>query len=333
MSKSKIAAYRASFFVFSLLLCLIILSCEPEHPPFDEYQIVGFTPIDSVAVGKIFSYGNTLYSLYNTNYSYLWANLRTYDLSIPHIPILVAAGEIDNLDPNSYITHADTFLFFWRYSSAYPQHLCIFNLNRLQPVNIETDFIIYSLTCKGNHVFISSDEGLKIWDISSLPHYTEVFGDTFGRWHGRLTIRDTIMFETYSNTFAFWNVKNPAQPQLIAQGDFFLYPSFVEMTQGFVFVFSSGLLYRFQYDFSDSLILDDIYVVDYYFRDYAVSDTIVYFLGYEEIAVIKADDFSAEQTIQNYRSDITFLSLELREDMIYVLTRNKGIIIYERREP
>jgi len=320
-----------------LITCALIVYCTHEHPPFDEYQIVGFTPIDTVTTGKLISYGSTLYALYDPSYTYTWAYLRTYDVSNPYTPTLVSSSNIDNLDPYHYLTHADTFVFFRDYPSPYPQNICVFNLNTRQLVSIETDFHAYSLACKGNHVFISSSDGLKIWDISALPNYTEVFTDTFSRWNGRLALLDTIMLEVYDtwygNAFAFWDITNPEQPQAIAQGDFPLQPYFIEMTHDFVFAFNSGFIYRYSYDFSDSLSLEDIYHLDYYYDDYMVSDTLMYLLRYEQIKIIKANDFSIEWAIRRYRNNIAFLCLELYEDKIYTLTRNKGIIVYERREP
>jgi hypothetical protein len=320
-----------------LITCTLIVHCTHEHPPFDEYQIVGFTPIDTVTTGKLIRYGSTLYALYDPSYTYTWARLRTYDVSNPYTPALVSSSDIDNLDPYDYATNADTFVFFINHPSLYIQNICVFNLNTQQLVSIETDFNINSLACKGNRIFISGSDGLKIWDISALPNYTEVTIDTFSRWYGRLALLDTIMLEVYNtwygNAFAFWNITNPEQPQLIVQGDFLLQPYFIEMTHEFVFAFSSGLIYRYSYDFSDSLTMEDIYTFDYYYDGYKVCDILMYLLRYEQIKIIKADDFSVEWAIRRYRDDIAFLCLELYEDKIYTLTRNKGIIVYERREP
>ena len=65
---------------------------------------------------------------------------------------------------------------------------------------------------------------MRIWDITNLPNYTEVFNDSIHRWNGCISCIDTILFETYDhygeNEFKFWNIKNPDQPQMITQGDF-----------------------------------------------------------------------------------------------------------------
>ena len=319
-----------------IITLFVIIGCQHEHPPMSEYQVVGYVPIDSVRYGKLFISGNSLFVLYDTTYNNYWTKMKEYDLSNPLEPILINTDDLDPINHYYYITYQDSFIFF---HNSY-DYLQIFNLHTLQSVNIDTDYYINSLVYKNNHVFISSYSGLRIWDITNLPNYTEVFNDSIHRWNGCISYIDTILFETYDhygeNEFKFWNIKNPDQPQMITQGDF-SYDFFrIDITDQFIIGFIYELIYRFTYDFSDSLVLDEIVYIDYYQEEPKVSDSLIYLTTYDQLCVIAIDDFDEKWIIDVIRDNYyyySFLSCEIYDNKIYVIVRDKGIYIYERREP
>lgn len=319
-----------------IITLFVIIGCQHEHPPMSEYQVVGYVPIDSVRYGKLFISGNSLFVLYDTTYNNYWTKMKEYDLSNPLEPILINTDDLDPINHYYYITYQDSFIFF---HNSY-DYLQIFNLHTLQSVNIDIDYYINSLVYKNNHVFISSYSGLRIWDITNLPNYTEVFNDSIHRWNGCISYIDTILFETYDhygeNEFKFWNIKNPDQPQMITQGNF-SYDFFrTDITDQFIIGFIYESIYRFTYDFSDSLVLDEIDYIDYYQEEPKVSDSLIYLTTYDQLCVIAIDDFDEKWIINIIDYDYhyySFLSCEIYDNKIYVIVRDKGIYIYERREP
>ncbi len=319
-----------------IITLFVIIGCQHEHPPMSEYQVVGYVPIDSVRYGKLFISGNSLFVLYDTTYNNYWTKMKEYDLSNPLEPILLNTDDLDPINHYYYITYQDSFIFF---HDSY-DYLQIFNLHTLQSVNIDIDYYINSLVYKNNHVFISSYSGLRIWDITNLPNYTEVFNDSIHRWNGCISYIDTILFETYDhygeNEFKFWNIKNPDQPQMITQGNF-SYDFFrTDITDQFIIGFSYESIYRFTYDFSDSLVLDEIDYIDYYQEEPKVSDSLIYLTTYDQLCIIAIDDFDEKWIINIIDYDYhyySFLSCEIYDNKIYVIVRDKGIYIYERREP
>ncbi len=319
-----------------IITLFVIIGCQHEHPPMSEYQVVGYVPIDSVRYGKLFISGNSLFMLYDTTYNNRWTKMKEYDLSNPLEPILINTDDLEPINHYYYITYQDSFIFF---HNSY-DYLQIFNLHTLQSVNIDTDYYINSLVYKNNHVFISSYSGLRIWDITNLPNYTEVFNDSIHRWNGCISYIDTILFETYDhygeNEFKFWNIKNPDQPQMITQGNF-SYDFFrTDITDQFIIGFIYESIYRFTYDFSDSLVLDEIDYIDYYQEEPKVSDSLIYLTTYDQLCIIAIDDFDEKWIINIIDYDYhyySFLSCEIYDNKIYVIVRDKGIYIYERREP
>lgn len=263
--------------------------------------------------------------------------MREYDLSNPLEPTLINTDDLEPINPHYYITYQDSFIFF---HDSY-DYLQIFNLHTLQSVNIDIDYYINSLVYKNNHVFISSYSGLRIWDITNLPNYTEVFNDSIHRWNGCISYIDTILFETYDhygeNEFKFWNIKNPDQPQMITQGDF-SYDFFrTDITDQFIIGFSYELIYRFKYDFSDSLIFEESCSFDYYQNEHKVSDSLIYLLFHDCLKIIKINDFD-EQWIISLRCENYYyyyyyspLSQEIYNNKIYLFSK-RGIHIFERRE-
>ncbi|TET60487.1 MAG: hypothetical protein E3J47_06795 [Candidatus Stahlbacteria bacterium] len=320
-----------------IITLFVIIGCQHEHPPMNEYQVVGYVPIDSVRYGKLFISGNSLFVLYDTTYNNYWTKMKEYDLSNPLEPILINTDDLEPINPHYYITHQDSFIFF---HNSY-DYLQIFNLHTLQSVNINIDYYINSLVYKNNHVFISSYSGLRIWDITNLPNYTEVFNDSIHRWNGCISYIDTILFETYDhygeNEFKFWNIKNPDQPQMITQGDF-SYDFFrTDITNQFIIGFYYASIYRFKYDFSDSLIFEESCSFDYYDIDESkLSNTYIYLLLHDYLNIIKIDDFD-EQWIISFRDDYYYynyysvLSQEIYNNKIYLFSK-RGIHIFERRE-
>ncbi len=331
---SKISVNSPTFPILFAILCLLIISCQKEYPPFDEYQVVGFTPIDSVMSGVLFVSNDKLYALYDTVYSSRWSRIREYDISNPTRPVLLSEQEIESIS-ESYIIEPEDSLVFMLHSD-----LLILNLNTKTTELLDVPNT-YDIEYMDGFLFMSSYDGLVVWDISALPNYTEVFNESLYHAPGFVTREDTVLLEMYQDAdyiFKFWNIRDPAQPQVIAQGVMPPQPfnvNSIEMLGNKVFSFRwNYAVYRFSYVSYDSLIYEDVLFKEYspYYR---LLDSLIYLSGYyaNYFYVINASDFDAQQQVTVHGPYYNrILSIETFAEKVYVLVRNKGIEIYERRE-
>lgn len=331
--------YRIKYNILAVIIALfVIIGCQHEYPPMSEYQVVGYIPIDSVKYGKLFISGNSLFALYDTTYNNYWTKMREYDLSDSLEPTLINTDDLEPINPHYYITHQDSFVFFnYNYNN-----LQILNLHTLQSVVISIDYNIKALAYQNNFLFISTNYGLIIWDITDLENYIEIYNenDSLYRWRECMVLRDTILFELYNgseNKFKFWNIEDPHQPQIITQGDFPYEFSGVGITAQFIIGFDYTSIYRFKYDFSDSLIFEESCSFDYYQNEHKVSDSLIYLLFHDCLKIIKINDFD-EQWIISLRCENYYyyyyyspLSQEIYNNKIYLFSK-RGIHIFERRE-
>lgn len=319
---------------FSILTSLAIVGCMREYPPFDEYQVAGFVPIDALQQGELFITGDRLFALYDTLHYNRWSLLREYDISDPVNLQLLSTEE---LSPplEYYFDYQDSLAFF----QMHYHNLVIFNLNARESHTLTPDYSIFDIAHSQHYLFVSGHGGFRVWDISNLPSYIEVFNDSIAHYSGFVVLRDTILLEIYREVdyrFKFWNVKNPEQPQVIGQGDLPNSPNqlyYIGMTDQFIICFASGVIHRYQYDLPDSLIYEDALYLDFSYYRQRTSDSLIYVADHMHLDIIRVDDFSAQQigVVDSYNQEIA--AMEILGGRIYVMCRNKGILVYERRTP
>ena len=330
---SKISENPTTLLIFFMILSLMIVGCVKEYPPFDEYQVVGFTPIDSVRAGVLFVSNDKLYVLYDTLYSDRFSRIREYDLLDPTRPVLLNEQEIEQINQPYVIESEDSLVFMLRHD------LLILNLNTKATDLLDVPSI-NDFEYSDGYLFMSGSDGLLVWDISDLPNYTEVFNESADHAPGFAAREDTVLLEIYPDSaykFKFWNISNPVQPQVIAQGIMPLQSlsmNSIEMLDNKVITFGWNYgVHRFGFDSYDSLIHEDVLYMDYS-PSYRLRDSLLYFCGYYSsyIYVINAYDFDIQQRITVYGPYYNHtIALEACAEKIYVLVRNQGIEIYERR--
>lgn len=331
----KNAVNSLRLIAFSLLLCLTITGCVKEYPPFDEYQVVGFAPIDTVGYGRLFLAGDRLYTLYDEAYSDRWCLMREYDISGPLIPQLISVEDLTPTLRTYYLSHQDTLVF----RRSYYHGLTILNLSTRESHSLDLDFNVYDVAYTQHYLFVSGYNGFRVLDISDLPNYVEIFNDSVAHYAALVALRDTILLEIYQESgyrFKFWNVADPAQPQVIIEGELPNPPyqmNDIGLTDQFVICFDYAALYRYRYDLSDSLTYEDALYFDFSYYNQAVSESLIYIADYERIEIIRIDDLTLQQIGVGDSYNEGILSMEIRDERIYVLIRNKGIQVYERREP
>ena len=333
MNSRKRAVNLSHLVPYSLLFCMMVISCVKEYPPFDAYQVVGSAPIDTVRYGRLFVAGNNLFALYDTSLYNRWRFLREYDISESLNPQLVSIEQLTPPAGQYYVGHQDSLVFFETYYTGF----MILNLNTCESHFLDLDYSIYDVAYADNFLFVSGYGGFRVLDISNLPNYTEVFSDS--HYGGFLALRDTILLEVYHDyeyQFKFWNVTNPGQPEVINMGPIPNAPVNIYdigLTEHFIICFDYSALHRYHYAIHDSLIYEDALYFDFSYRNQSVSDSLIYLSDYQHIEIIRIDDLTALQigVGVNYHDDI--LSMEILEPRIYVLVRDKGIQVYARRVP
>lgn len=317
------------------IIGLMLTDCKHEHPPFDEYQVVGSIPIDTVRYGRAFLAGERLYILYDTSYYDRWHLLREYDIADPQNPQLIGIEELAPLLRTYYLDYQDTLVFF----QSYYHGLMLFNLSTRESHSLDLDFNVYDIAYTQHYLFVSGYNGFRVLDISDLPNYVEIFNDSATHYPGLIALRDTILLEVYrdnSYRYKFWNVADPAQPQVILEGELPNQPNDIDeigLTEQFVICFDYAVLYLYCYDLSDSLVYDDTKYLDFNPNHQAVSDSLLYIADYEHIEIIRIDDFTAQQIGIGDSYPEGILSMGILDERIYVLIRNRGIQVYERRVP
>ena len=333
MSRSKPTIQRL---VIATLLttCTLIIYCTPEHPPFTEYQVVGFTPIDSVGYGELFISGNRLYALYDVLHYNQWSRACEYDLANPTQPELLIAEEFDPLSISYIIGYHDSLVFLYNY---YYFDLLVFNLNTRQPYLLDVEYNVYDIAHTADYLLVSTYDGFRVLDISDLPNYTEVFIDSGYRSSGNLSLRDTILLEVYwdsEHKFKFWNIADPEQPQIISQGSMpdQRYPIYdIHLTDQYIICFDHDALHRYHYGPYDSLTYEDALHFSNYYDDKRASDSLIYLAFYDHIEVVRIDDFTSQCIFFSKFGGDNAISMEVFEGRIYGLIRHRGIQIYERR--
>ena len=321
-----------------IILVSILIGCKHEYPPFEEYEVVGFVPLDSVMYGILFVNGERLFALCDTTHvQNQWSLLREYDLQDPANPVLQNTEWLSFTPGWVYRDYQDSLVFFGKsYYGMY--NLMILNLNTDNVRTLLVEYGIQDLACKDHFLFVSTYNGLRVLDITQLPEYTEVFNDSISRAYAFLELRDTILIDTYYDyqnyRAKFWNVENPENPLLIYDG-ILPYIGYVSkdigLTDEHLLLFDYSAIQRYRHDMYDTLIYEEELYISYTPTHQKTSDSLIYLSDPDRIEIIKIDDFeSAKITIC---SDwyYQFLSFEIFEEMIYVLVREEGIYVLQRR--
>ena len=334
MSRGKTNARPIILIVYSLFMGLVMITCKKEHPDYDEYQIAGYAPIDSVLYGKLFLAGDRMYVLYDTSHYNQWSLIREYDISDPVTPDLLGIEEIALPLWTYYLSHQDTLVFF----KPYYQGLIILDLSSREFYDLNFDFGINDIAYAQNHLFVSAYDGLRVLDISDLPNYTEVFHDTAGDYPMFNVLRDTVLLEiyqVYGYQYKFWNVTNPTQPQAILEGDLPDQPYNIHRVgltgQHLVCSYYSNIRV-YHYDLNDSLVYEDAIHLDFAPDVFVVSDSLIYIADHEHIEIIRIDELLRLASFGDPHNQ-GILSMDVRDERIYVLIRNLGVQIFERRLP
>ncbi|MDH4211293.1 MAG: hypothetical protein OEV79_07575 [candidate division WOR-3 bacterium] len=320
-----------------LILILVIINCKHEYPPFDEYEVVGFVPVDSVTYGMLFANGERLFALYDTTFNYNPGPLlREYSLQDPTNPTLQNV-ELLYLPPSLIFRKHQDSLVFYRMSYY---DLLILNLNTLETHSLYLGYNVQDIVHREHFLFVSTYDGLRVLDISNLPDYVEVFNDSIYRYGAFLTLRDTILLDMYESNDHYrakmWNIKNAENPQIIFEGELpgVYYLAYgPAMTEQYIIIFDHYAVHRYRHDTYDTLIYEDMLYIDQSYSSPKTSDSLIYLLYQgNRIGIIQMDDFDAEQiTISGDYWNYQMLSFEIFEETIYVLVRRQGIHILQRR--
>jgi hypothetical protein len=208
---------------------------------------------------------------------------------------------------------------------------------------LDVSYYVLDVELSGDYLFVNQGhDGFQVWDISNLPDYVVVFNDSVYRYWGCMASRDSLLLEIYRDngyTYKFWNIADPAQPYVITEGSLphqaYYNLHDIAMTEQYVIGFSSAVLYRYRYDPTGSLTYEDVLSLEYaYYDDYRTSDSLIYLLYPHRVDIISIDDFMLQQPItvnhMNYYGNYA-LAIEVFEEYVYLMLRDKGIRIYQRR--
>lgn len=335
MSRRKIKVGSALIIISSLFIYVMTTDCAKEYPAFNEYQVAGYAPIDTLLYGGLFLAGDRLYVLYDISHYNQWNLIREYDISDPITPELISAEEMTLPLWTYYISHQDTFVFF----QSYYADLIIFNLHSRVSHFLDFDVGISDIAQAGNYLFISALDGFRVLDISGLPNYVEVFYDSSNHYSPLNVLRDTVLLEIYQDygyRFKFWNVTNPTQPQAILDVEMPNQPNYigyVGLTGQYIVCSEYASIYIYRYELDDSLVYEDRVYLDFTPNMIAVSDSLIYVADQEHIEIIQINDPARHSVSFGDPYSEGIVSMDIRDELIYVLIRNLGVQIYERRQP
>jgi hypothetical protein len=322
--------------VISLIILIsILLGCTHEYPPFDEYEAVGFVPVDSVKYGMLYMNNGRLFALYDTtSYYNRWSFLREYDLHDPPVPVLENSSSLFLPPSLGYRCSQDSFVFF---EESY-YDLLILNLNTLETHDLYLGYHAQDVAHREHFLFISTYDGLRVLDISNLPEYLEVFNDSVGRSGAFFALRDTILIDIYQSTghyrAKFWNIKNAENPQLIYEEEL---PGIenlrdVALTDQYIILFDHYTIYRYNHCMYDSLVYEDMLYLNQGYSSQKTTDFDIILAYGNYFELIEITDFSTQQITVSGDWYYQILSLETFEGMIYLLIRKQGIYVLQWRE-
>lgn len=317
-----------------LIILTCTIGCKHEYPPFDGYEVVGFTPIDSVHHGLLFVNDGRLFALYDTTGTYYqWSLLREYDLQDPTSPTLQSTESLSFPPSLTFRYFQENLVFF---TQAY-YDLLIFNLNTLETHNIYLGYYVQDIAFKDHFLLVTSYDGLRVLDLSNLPEYVEVFNDSIYRYGAFLYLRDTVLLDMHKfNDYyraKIWNVREPDNPEIIYEDEL---PNVhtvrdVSMTDEYVILFGEYAIQRYRHDMYDTLLYEEDFYINYSPSEKKTSDSLIYLSYAGRIEVIGIDDFESEQITISDDWYHQILSFEIYDERIYVLVKNQGIYTLQRR--
>lgn len=334
-SKTKTAVFAVSL----LIILLTVIGCKHEYPPFEEYEVVGFVPVDSVMYGLLFVNGERLFALYDTTGHYNpGTTLGEYSLQDPTNPVLQNLESISLPPIVGFMKHQDSLAFF--YHTTYG--LLILNLNTLETHSLELGYHVNDIVHYEHSLVVSTYDGLRILDISNLPEYFEIFNDSIYRYDATLALRDSILLDVllYNGPYKakIWNIRNPENPEIICEGELpnvqYLSPGSA-MTDQYVILFDYYAIRRYRHEIYDTLIYEDIIFLNQSPTNVKTSDSLIYLSSYGNgITIIRMNDFDAEQiNIKVSPWNYGVISIDIFEETIYALVRKQGIYVLQRRAP
>ncbi len=318
--------------IFAAILCA--LSCKETTPPMSEFQFVAEIPLDNVARGMLFVVDSHLYVLHHTSDKYYMNIIEQYNISNPVKPIL------ENATYLSIPIYSFSYVASHRYQAFFYDHYQLIGLNfgTLEPHSQSVDFQVYDLVCNDQYLFLNTNAGLRIWDIANWPEYTEVFCDNTNRNNGQIALFDTILFEICRQEpeikYAFWNVSNANDPFLVSEGYWHQDVRDVAMNDNYIIYATSSVIYRYQYDSCDTLILVESANIEQIY-EHILSDSLIYLRHSSDFTTVALEDFAdcTRTTLETgLPSGQYILRLSVHGNYVFVLIQYYGIYVFERRK-
>lgn len=312
----------------------------------NEYQIVGFVPIDSIELGRLFILENELALIYSSqNDASTYDELRKYDLSNPINPELNDEIKLSKTLPEPLLYQYNKFLIFSKADLIIIKVLDIYNGN-VYEVNL--GFQPLAIASKDSFMFILADSCLTGWNIADFSNPVMIYQDSIPTCFtgGLLAISDTLMFGILNNdSFKLWNIKLPSQPRLISSGALeYKMPIKVIINDRNIYIAHNFAWARF---FISHLTIDDSGKVSLReskdvdnIDDFLVNRDTIYILthqiGYYVYKyrflvgdAINFPDFWTEVPLPELVFSPNFT---IHNNYIYFFARKKGVFIYQRKE-
>jgi hypothetical protein len=209
------------------------------------------------------------------------------------------------------------------------------NLSTIKAHSRSVDFTVYDLACNDQYLFLNTNSGLRIWDITTWPEYTEVYYDSMTRYNGYTALFDTVLCELYRTAgyeikYALWNINGP---DVILEGDWFFSMGDIEMNENYLIHSTGYRIRRFFLAQYDTLVLEDSLRLES-INDFLLLDSLIYLRDNHRFTVVALNDFHDYVTTSLITglSNPQALALAVYEDVVFILAYKSGILVFERRE-
>ena len=335
-----IQSMRYIKFLIFLLLFIGLNSCRRNYPPMNEYQVVGFVPIDSLEVGRIFVLDSELIVLYSSqNDASVYDRMRKYNLSNPVKPELTDEIRLTETLPEPLLSQYNKFLIF-SIADLNTIKILDFYDNRVHDMNL--GFRPLAIASKDSFMFILADSCLTGWNIADFSNPVMIYRDSVltGFTRGMLAINDTLLFAYLNNySFKLWNIKLPSQPQLISTGALgYGIPIKIIFNNRNLFIadldpYGWWRIRYFTINDSGKVGFIDGFSPNERLNDFLVDRDTIYMLMDDRLTVSDITTFDfllrIEVPLPTLVSRPNFVNYN---NFVYILARNKGVVIYKRTE-